>query len=110
MTRRAEGGVRVREGGKFPEDAVRGRVDPHLAFEPSRVDFVVVFLVTPTTESGRGIVPDSRVFDIVSVCVEAEYLNYWNQLKKEGLRHLWSNSNTVGFHCSRTFQREFVKN
>ena len=74
MTRRAEGGVRVREGGEFPEDAVRGRVDPHLAFEPSRVDFVVVFLVTPTTESGRGIVPDSRVFGIVSVCVEVELL------------------------------------
>ena len=53
---------------------MRGRVDPYLAFKPSRVDLVDVFLATPTTESGRGIIPDSRVFDIVSVCVEVELL------------------------------------
>ena len=56
---------------------MRGRVGPHLIFEidiePSGINSVVVFLVTPTTESGRGIVPDSRVFDIATVCVEAEY-------------------------------------
>ena len=54
---------------------MRGRVGPHLIFEiePSGVNSVVVFLVTPTTESGRGIVPDIRVFDIATVCIVAEY-------------------------------------
>ena len=40
---RAEGGVRVQEGGEFLVDGVRGRVGPHLVFEPSGVDLVVVF-------------------------------------------------------------------
>ena len=36
----------------------------------------------PTTESGRGIVPDSRVLDVVCVCVEVELLG----LAQEGMR------------------------
>ena len=36
----------------------------------------------PTTESGRGIVPDSRVLDVVCVCVEVELLG----LTQEGVR------------------------
>ena len=49
---------------------VSGRVNADLAFEPSGVDLEVVFWVTPTAESRRGVVPDRRVFDIVSVWVE----------------------------------------
>ena len=37
-------------------------------------------MVTPTTESGRGIILDSRMFDIVSVCVRVELL----ELTQEG--------------------------
>ena len=39
-------------------------------------------MVTPTTESGRGIILDSRMFDIVSVCVRVELL----ELTQEGVR------------------------
>ena len=52
-------------------------------------------MVIPTTESGRGIVPDSRVFDIATVCVEAalniELLELTQEGEvNEGLRHLSS--------------------
>ena len=39
-------------------------------------------MVIPTTESGREIVPDSRVLDVVCVCVEVELL----ELTQEGVR------------------------
>ena len=39
-------------------NVVSGRINADLVIEPSGVDLKIVFWVAPTTESGRGVVPD----------------------------------------------------
>ena len=67
---RLEDGVGEWEDGEVSADVVGERVEPDLIFEPSGVDLEIVLWVTPTTESGRRVIPDTRVVDVMSVCVE----------------------------------------
>ena len=65
-----EDGVGEWEDGEVSADVVGERVEADLILEPSGVDLEIVLWVTPTTGSGRRIIPDTRVVDVMSVCVE----------------------------------------
>lgn len=67
---RSEDRVGEREERIVSANVVRFRIYPYLVCETSGVNLVVVRWITPTTESGRRIVPDGRVVDIVTVCTE----------------------------------------
>ena len=67
---RTEDGVGKREEGVVSTNVVRGGVHPYVVFEASGVDLVVVLGVTPTTETGRRVVPDGCVVKVMSVCTK----------------------------------------
>ena len=77
---RSEDRVGEREGRIVSANVVRLRICPYLACEAPRVNLIVVRRITPTTESGRRIVPDGRVVDIVTVYTEVT--EYRSQRKR----------------------------